>query len=77
VHQPIGEVGSFDLLGSQLFAGGSTVRVVDLSDAAVPEVIATIDPPGANTGVVVDGDLAYVTAAAEGLQIYDIACLEL
>ncbi len=53
-------------------AGGAGLRVVDVSDPAVPLEVGTYKPPGGAEGIYVAGKYAYVTDGY-GLRVVDVS----
>ena len=51
---------------------GSTLTVLDLTNAAQPARIARMPLPGAVEALDIAGDLVFVTDGARGLQIVDV-----
>jgi len=56
-----------------VMAGGPALQVYDVADAKIPKKLASFPVPGGTQRATLDGALAYVAAAAEGLQVVDLS----
>jgi hypothetical protein len=54
-------------------AGGGTLQIYDVTDAAKPSHVTTFRTPGRPARLALDGTLAYVADGREGLQVIELA----
>ena len=62
-------VGTFAYVADNL----SGLRVIDVSNPALPSEVGSIDTPGTARSVSVVGGLAYVADGAEGFRVIDVS----
>jgi hypothetical protein len=55
------------------YAGGSGLRVIDVSDPTAPVQVALVETPGEALGVAVSDGYAYVADGGSGLRVFDVS----
>lgn len=71
---PPGPTRSLTVSGMYAYSGsGRSLRIVDVSDPLLPQILGTIELPDVVNGISVVGDHAYIANAGEELRVIDIS----
>jgi hypothetical protein len=71
---PYGQAGAVAVSGTFAYLGSGTVLlVVDVSNAAAPQVVAEVVLPGLISDVAISGNYAYVATNYDGLRVIDVS----